>query len=181
MQEWRSASGTIAVGLWMLMLMSGAFGCGNDGPVSVSLQNGYSLLSWNWEETWVEDANGDRIGDRYFSIAQCQAEKNLFFGVYEDRHRNDQRVRSYFIIDTARDQYQPFMDKDKWNEVLIELGGVENTKLVAVSSFVRRDKTDSGRMLGQIIMAIVIGTLILITIVVWGYTRRYRRMHTHRL
>lgn len=180
MQEWRSVSGVIAAVLWGLIFISGAFGCGNDGPDSVSLPNGYTLSSWDWEETWVEDHNGDRIGDRHYSIAACQVQDNLFFGVYHDQHRNDQRVRSYFIIDTARDKYQPFMDKGKWNKVLWELGGVESAELVPVSTFVSRDVA-TARMLGQLILGTVIGSLLLIALVVWGYERAHRRMHAHRL
>lgn len=167
--------------LWAIILLTGAFGCGNGSPDSVSLPNNYTLSFGDWGETWVEDRSGERIGDRHFSILECEVENDLFFGVYHEDYRNDQRIRAYFIIDTARDKYQPFIDKDKWKEALRDLGGVENAKLVQVSAFASRDELGSAKMLGRIIFTIAIGTLLFIALVAWGYERARRRLHTHRL
>ena len=181
MKQWRTSSGILAILLWAIILFSGAFGCGNDGPDSVELPNGYTLSSWDWEETWVEDGNSDRVGDGHFSILKCQVDNDLFFGVYHDDHRNDQRIRSYFIIDTARDQYQPFMDRARWEKVLNELGGVETPALIPVGDFADRDMAAGARLLGRLIVGTVIGTLIIIILVLWGCERARRRAFRHRL
>lgn len=181
MQEWRTPTGAIAITLWLLIILSGAFGCGNDGPDSVGLPNGYRLSSWDWEETWVEDRNGVRIGDGHFAILKCQVDNDLFFGVYHDHHRNDQRVRAYFIIDTARDQYQPFMDRAKWEKDLKDLGGVETPTLIPVGDFANRDMAAGARLLGRIIFAITASILIFIGIVVWWYQRGHSRILPDRL
>lgn len=181
MQKWRTPTGAIAITLWLLIIFSGAFGCGNDGPDSVGLPNGYTLSSWDWEETWVEDSNGERIGDGHFAILKCQVDNDLFFGVYHDHHRNDQRVRAYFIIDTARDKYQPFMDRAKWEKVLKDLGGVETPALIPVYDFASQDMAAGARLLGRIIFAITASILIFIGIVVWWYQRGHSRILPDRL
>lgn len=181
MQAWRTKSGALAILLWTMILLSGAFGCGNDGSDSVSLPNGYTLSSWSWGETWIDDQDGDRVGDRHFSIARCQVEGNLFFGAYHDVHRNDQRTRAYFIVDTARDKYQPFMDKDKWEEVLQDLGGVEHPQLLSVSAFAEQKAAAGARLIVLVIGSFVLGTLILIALVVWGFERAHRRADQDRL
>ncbi|MCA9274540.1 MAG: hypothetical protein KDA29_00785 [Phycisphaerales bacterium] len=181
MSNWLSPTGTLAITLWLLIMFSGAFGCGNDGPDSVGLPNGYTLSSWDWEETWVEDSNGERIGDGHFSILKCQVESDLFYGVYHDHHRRDQRIRAYFIIDTARDKYQPFMDKAEWEKVLNDLGGVESPALIPVGDFASVDMTAGARLLGRLVIGTVIGTLIFIILVLWGCERARRRAFRHRL
>lgn len=167
--------------LWLLIFFSGAVGCGNDGPDSVALPNGYTLSSWDWEETWVEDSNGEPIGDGHFSILKCQAENNLFYGAYHDYHRNDQRIRAYFIIDTARGKYQPFMDIAEWEKVLNDLGGVESPALQPVTVFASQDMAAGARLIGRLIFGTVIGTLIFIILVLWGCDRSRRRAFRNRL
>lgn len=181
MQEWRTPTGAIAITLWLLIIFSEAFGCGNDGPDSIGLPNGYTLSAWDWEETWIQDRDGQRVGDKHFSIAECQAQGDLFFGTYREYHRNDQRIRAYFIVDTASNKYQPFMDKDKWEVVLSDLGGVENVNLVPVSTFASRDRAAAVTIFGRIILTIVIGTLVIIALVILYYVRANRHISPDRL
>lgn len=181
MKHWRSPSGALAILLWAIILLLVAFGCGNGGPDSVSLPNGYTLSSWDWGETWIEDRNGERVGDRHFSVAECQVDGNLFFGAYHDHHRNGQRTRAYFIIDTAREKYQPFMDKGRWAEVLRDLGGVENTTLVPVSTFAERESASSAKLLGLILFGFVLAVFLIISLVILYYVRANRHISLDRL
>ncbi|MFG0246140.1 MAG: hypothetical protein ACF8MF_08850 [Phycisphaerales bacterium JB052] len=181
MNHWRSTSGALAALLWSVILLSSAFGCGNSGTSGVGLPNGYTLMTRTPGKFWVDDSDGQRIGDKHFSVAECQVDGDLFFGTYNDYYRNPQRTSSYFIIDTAEDKYQPFMDKDEWEAALRDQWGVQQTKLVSVRDFVAQDEAAASRFMAFSIIGAVLGTLSVIAFVVWAYTRSLQRAIQDRL
>lgn len=158
-----------------IILLSGAFGCGNSGSGGVNLPNGYTLMTRTPGKFWVDDSDGQRIGDKHFSVAECQVDGDLFFGTYNDFSRNPQHTSSFFIIDTAEDNYKPFMDKDRWEAALRDLGGVEQTKLVSVRDFIAQDEAAAARFLAFSIIGAVLGTLGVIAFIIWAYTHSLQR------
>lgn len=180
MQERRSPLGLIAIVLWSCILFSGAFGCGDEVD-TVLLPNGYKLQSWRSWEVWVENRDGDRVGDSYYSIALCEAHNDLFFGVYHDTSSTSDQLRLYFIIDTAREKYQPFSNKEKWEQVLRELGGVEQVRLLSPDQLVSRQQATNGRTVVQILAILATVTLFSIALALWGHHRFNAPSRPHRL
>jgi hypothetical protein len=180
MQEWRSPTGIAVVLVWIYLIAIGAIGCGNDGYVTASLPNNYTLYIWDYGETWIEDPSGDLVGDKHFVVSSCQVHNVLFFGTYSNQTRGAQSTRAYFIIDTARDHYQPFMDKQQWEEVLARFGA-DGSTLVSLEQFSGQTAGDFARRFAIVIFGFCVAVFGVIAAVLFLYTRAHQRSIQTRL
>ncbi|MHA7813791.1 MAG: hypothetical protein ACX94C_10410 [Phycisphaerales bacterium] len=114
MQEWRSASGAIAVGLWMLMLMSGAFGCGFTREVT--LPNGYICNVDKF--IWIDHPG--ILGDVVHDVEELDVNDEIVFGTRRD-YWNGQFI-GYFVLDTQLQAVWFTSDYDEWVQQLADLG-----------------------------------------------------------
>jgi len=154
MQTDASRESTIAVLLWLFLGVCIATGCGNDDPrYTIQLENGYQLTEWSWGESYIQDPDGVRVSDQYFSITGFATSNWIVYGVYHDPNDPNMFPESYFILNMKTSSYSSFMEVEQWRETLEKMG-VDSYKL----------KTPKGVRMSRFFYSVVgVGFLILVS------------------
>ena len=114
MNQWRSVSGTLAVLLWILILCSGAFGCGITREVT--LPNGYIC---NVDDMiWITHPDIER--DVVIDIEVLDVQNGIVFGSRRDWITDE--FLGYFIIETKLQEAWFTWDESAWRVELSNLG-----------------------------------------------------------
>ncbi len=151
MQEWRSASGATAVVLWMMILISGAFGCGITREVS--LPNGYICNVDKF--IWID--HPDIPGDVVHDVEELDVHDDIVFGTRRD-YWNDQFI-GYFVLDTQLQVVWFTSVYDQWVQQLAELGIADRNLRWPGVNF-------NGPSVGKVVVPILILFSVL-SVVVW--------------
>jgi len=114
MQAWRTKSGALAIFLWTMILLSGAFGCGITREVS--LPNGY--ICYVDDFIWI--AHPDQLGSTVDDVEILDVQGDIVFGRTQDWVSDE--FTGYFILDTQLQVVWLTDDYTAWCAQLAELG-----------------------------------------------------------
>lgn len=120
---------TWALVLWLFLGACIWTGCGNDDPLyEIQLPNDYRLREWSWGDVIISNANGESIGESYFTVNQLSVIGDLVYGNYLYSDDTDIAVQEHFIVNTLSGEYQWFNAEPKWRAALTQ-AGIEHVDL----------------------------------------------------